>query len=204
MQHKDVVRLLWEEMAKKHKFKWAKKDGANWFSNLAGDVLQFLNVQPKQVFMEQYVTTIVIPTDRTIHVPFEPGVAGDWSLESQEDVLAHECTHIIDAEAEGALAYDLKYLTSPAQRADRETRARQSDVEYMKFRFGVDTNIVGLARQLEFYACSAEVPFVLKSLESMLATVQAGGIVTQSVKDMLAILRKEAPELIALDPYAPR
>ena len=201
MQHKDVVRLLWEEMAKQRNFKWARKKGSNWFSNLAGDVLQALNVQSKQAFDEQYVTTIIIPSDRTIHVPFEPGVAGDWSLESQEDVLAHECTHIDDAIAEGALAYDTQYLLSPARRADKETRARQSDVEYMKFRFGVDANIQGLAQQLEFYACSAEVPFVLKSLESMLDTVRAGGIVTKSVKDMLAILRKEAPELIALDPY---
>ena len=204
MEHVDVVRLLWEEMGKKHEFTWCKKDKDNWFSNLAGSVLEALNVQPKETFMKQYVTTIVVPGSRTIHVPFEPGVAGDWSLESQEDVLAHECTHIVDAQLMGVVGYDFRYLASPAQRAHFETRARQSDLEYSRFRFGQRASAEQLAKQLEFYACAKEVPYVQKSLDSMLLTVDAGGIVTQSVKDMLEILRREAPEFISFDPMAPR
>jgi len=151
--------------------------------------------------MEDYVTTIVIPTDTTIHTPFEPGVATDkWPLESQENVLVHEVTHIIDAKALGSLSFDLQYLLAPARRAGIETHARQSDVEYARCRFGFRANTEGLARQLEFYACAKEVPFVKASLDSVLMTVDAGGIATPSVKQQILILREHAPELIAYDP----
>lgn len=202
MEQSDLVRLLYEELSKKHNVNVVRKDGKNWFSNLAGDVLEILKVQPSVVFREDMVTTITHPLDTTIHTPFEPGVEHPkWSLDNQEEVLSHELTHVFDARSMGSIEYDVKYLLSPARRAYAETLAREADVEYSKFRYGINADIAWLSDTLKLYACSNEVPFVAKSLDSVLTRVKQGGVRSQSVIEMLEIIRREDPSKIAWDPF---
>ncbi|MCU0912960.1 MAG: hypothetical protein MUC88_00180 [Planctomycetes bacterium] len=121
----------------------------------AAALLDTLDIQERDQFMERFVTTV----GRTIYTPFSVGQATPiWTLPEQLRVAVHEHTHVVQGDREGWVVYDTRYLASSSHRAGYEAEAYGSDMEIEWWmsngKFNPYDFALSRARSLKSYACS--------------------------------------------------
>lgn len=101
----------------------------------AAALLDALDIQDKEQFMKDFVTTLF----KTIYIPFEIGVEGPdgrWSLWSQVRVAVHENQHVVQGERDGWALFGARYLSDSSFRAGYEAEAYGCDMEMEFWRLG--------------------------------------------------------------------
>ena len=158
----------------------------------AAVLLDTLNIQDRDQFMQQFVTTLY----RTIYVPFAIGDEGSgWSLWSQIRVAVHEHQHIEQGDRDGWPTFSTRYLTSGSWRASYEAEAYGSDLEmdwwYRRGGFDLSKWIGGRVQSLKSYGCKqVDIDMAENILSIRAKTVRLGGIETQGAQ--LAVSYLEA------------
>lgn len=181
---------------------WVDKR-SDWKQGAVGSILEAVGVQPREMFVMKYITMYPLPTGSILATPYEPGVpTDDYPLEAQLDILPHETTHDLDAAREGRVSYAVEYALRKTGRVHREMRANASTGEWARARGKGKIDAIWLADNMRFYGCANEVSFALTELNSMLETVNAGGVVAGMGGElMIRWALAHYPELIVLNPF---
>lgn len=118
----------------------------------AAALLDVLDIQDKEQFMKDFVTTLY----KTIYTPFKIGIeepASRWSLWSQVRVCVHEHQHVVQGEREGWPTFCSRYLTSSSYRAGYEAEAYGCDLEMEYYKTGQILDIDQRVSMLKDYGC---------------------------------------------------
>ena len=113
--------------------------------------LDLINVQDKEMFLNNFTTTIF----DTVYVPYSVGVAGDYSLWDQITTLVHELVHVTQHDAD-RLGFWLKYLANKTDRAHFEAQAYGADLEMHYWRYGKSYDLKETAGHLKYYGLGQE------------------------------------------------
>ena len=128
-----IVRGLYDHLQRRYGSRLVDRSESKPFQVLA-DLVSLLGIADRESYLRRTVTTI----GHTIYAPFTPGEASPpYDLWTQIVVAAHEHEHIVQAEESGGdLAFILRYLVSPSDRAVFEARAFFSTFELEYWRYG--------------------------------------------------------------------
>lgn len=140
---------------------------------VAAQLLDVLDIQDKEQFMKDFVTTL----GETIYIPFKIGVEdGRWSLWSQVRVCVHEHQHVVQGNRDGWVEFGSKYLTSSSFRASYEAEAFGSDMEMEFWRTGLILDIDQRASVLKSYGCTDGDIEMVKQILNIRAEVVKQGV----------------------------
>lgn len=160
---------------------------------LLGMAQRVIGIDPSQ-----YATTI----GRDILGPAPWGspelVLLGWSPWAQMSTYAHECEHVRQHDAHGAIAHAWDYLTSPARRVQRECEAMVPQMELEIWRRGLVADWWPRVRAeaLRAYLVrEADLAVAERHLRALAPTVRAGGLVSRSGAVAIRWLDEHAPEL---------
>lgn len=141
---------------------------------VAATLLDTLDIQDKDVFMKNFVTTLL----STIYIPFEIGdSSSDWSMWSQIRVCVHEHQHVVQGRREGWSRFGSKYMTSSSFRAGYEAEAYGCDLEMEFWRTGQILDIDQRVSSLKLYGCSDSDIEMAKQILNIRADVVVQGVV---------------------------
>jgi hypothetical protein len=152
--------------------------GDSGLMEVVGTVLDAFNIQNKDQFMNDFVTTL----GKTIYVTFKIGVETPrWPLWNQARVCGHECQHIVQGSREGWATFDSRYVTSPSYRAGYEAECYGVQMEMEWWRLG--------SHRFDPYKFAQEQPLSLKNYGCKEADIEQAiqmltiraGIVSQDV-----------------------
>lgn len=195
----DATVGLWDYMQKEYGSTVVQK-ATSATMHAAASFLSVLNIQSKDQFMKDFVTTL----HRTIYIPFKIGEQNDrWSLWSQMRVCVHEHQHIEQGDREGWATFSLRYVTSSSFRAGFEAECYGCDMEmeFWKSPASWDLNrLIQFAEQraegLRSYGCTEEDIAQAKAMLLIRAgVVSQGAVENRSTKRAIEWLSRQ-PELI--------
>jgi len=168
----ELTKQFYIEACQKFGATIVQKDDSEFMAAIA-TVLNQLNITDRDDFMKRFTTTI----GTKIYVPFDVGIAGDYTLEDQVDVLVHELVHVQQYDANEP-KFVLCYLLNEAARAEYEAQAYSADMEMHYWRTGRIYDIRGRAQLLDNYALEQdEINFAAEYMESIATTIQEGAAV---------------------------
>lgn len=144
----------------------------------AAALLDLLDIQHKDRFMKDFVTTLY----KTIYIPFKIGVEdGRWDLWSQVRVCVHEHQHVVQGEREGWPVFCTRYLTSSSYRAGYEAEAFGCDMEMEFWRTGSILDIAQRCSVLRDYGCTtADIEMAEQMLNIRADVIKQGVIENQA------------------------
>lgn len=160
---------------------------------VAAALLDTLDIQDKETFMKNFVTTL----GATVYIPFQIGMEeGRWPLWGQVRVCVHEHQHILQGRRDGWLAFGSKYLTSSSFRAGYEAEAFGCDLEMEFWRTGQIIDIDQRASVLKSYGCSdADIDMVKQMLTIRAGVVGSGAVETRSAQIAIEWLETNVEEI---------
>jgi hypothetical protein len=172
------VQAFWNHMRHEFGSAWEAKNESK-LMQVAGSLLEALDIQSKETFLKNFVTTI----GKTIYIPFTVGVEqGDegriWPLWNQVRVCVHEHVHVVQGDREGWATFDARYLSSSSYRAGYEAEAYGSEVEMEFWRTGQIMDYVSRLQTLKTgYGCSDDDVAQAVAMVEIRAGVVAQGVV---------------------------
>jgi hypothetical protein len=178
------VESFWESMDEEYNSVTEQKTKSS-FMKVIGWFLDVIGVQNKDLFMEDYATTI----KRTIYVPFHIG-GNEISLIQQVVTCVHEHQHI---EQYNRLKgkYMLGYLFNSRKRALYEAEAYSTNIEIYYWLTGKVLNTAGLANILKEYGCDGgDINAAKKVLDETVANVVKGKYTHKATLIALEELKK--------------
>jgi len=192
------VRDFWLHMQNEFGSSVVQKDESA-VMKAAASLLDVLDIQDKEQFMKDFVTTL----HRTIYIPFIVGVEGSgghWSLWSQIRVCVHENQHVVQSDRDGLPEFAARYLTSSSFRAGYEAEAYGCDLEMEFWRQGANFNPYDFALQraqgLKSYGCSeGDIDQAATMLALRAGVVVQGVVETKSSQVAIEWLENNVPGL---------
>lgn len=178
----ELTKAFWAHMQNEFGSSVEEKNDAA-VMEVAAALLDALNIQDKEHFMKDFVTTL----GKVIYIPFEIGVVGPdsrWQLWNQVRVCVHEHQHVVQGEREGWVTFGSRYLTSSSFRAGYEAEAYGCDLEMEFWRTEDILDIGQRVSMLKDYGCKPE---DIEQAKQML-TIRAG-VVAQGVVENLASVK---------------
>lgn len=160
----DLVKAMWKDAFEEFNAAGKEKGGSDLMV-LVGEFLDMAKIQKREMFMDQFTTTI----GERIYHPFEVGVEDShgYTLWQQTTTLVHELVHV-EQYHRAPVDFVLRYVGSLTDRAHFEAEAFSADLEMHIWRHGQPYNIPGRASVLAFYGCGqAEVDFLAAHLETV-------------------------------------
>lgn len=173
----ELTIAFWAHMQKEFNATVVQKDDAA-IMQVAATLLDALDIQDREQFMKDFVTTL----GRTIYVTFTVGVETPrWPLWLQARVGCHECGHIVQGSREGWATFDARYVTSPSFRAGYEAECYGIEMELEWWRLG--------SNRFDPYRFAQDRPLSLKSYACKEADIEQAqqmlsiraGLVSQDV-----------------------
>ncbi len=189
----EMTQAFWQYMLKEFDAKVEQKDEAA-VMQAAAVLLYALNIQDKDQFLKNFVTTL----HKTIYIPFKIGVDdGRWSLWSQVRVCVHECQHTVQGAREGWVAFDGRYLTSSSWRAGYEAECYGCDMEMEFWRQGKNFDPFVFAKEraqgLKNYGCDdADIDQAAATLAIRASVISQGVVETRAAQVAIPWLEKNA------------
>jgi len=192
----DTVKSFWDYMQQEYSSKIVAKDESA-VMKVAATLLDTLNIQDKEQFMQNFVTTL----HRTIYIPFDLGESHpQWSLWGQIRVCVHEHQHIEQGDRDGWATFSTRYVTSSSFRASYEAEAYGCDMEMEQWRLGSRFDphkyAIDRPRSLKSYGCSSEDIEQARQILSIRAGFVAQNLVeTRASQRAIQWLNQHAPNL---------
>lgn len=160
----EMVKAMYQDAYRKFDASGTDKDDSD-LMDLVGSFLDMIGVQDKDMFTDQFTTTI----GERIYYPYEVGIEGShgYTLWNQVTTLVHELVHVQQYH-KAPINFALRYIGSLTDRAHFESEAYAADLEMHVWRHGAPYNIPGRASVLKFYGCGQEeVDFMTHHLETV-------------------------------------
>jgi len=188
---KEHVVGLWKFMAKKYNFEVVNKRDSG-IMDAIGVFLDTMNIQDKDMFMDNCAVTISTMVKNRVYVPFEIGEADRVSLAGQVKTCAHEAQHVVQHSRDWM--FNAKYLASDTARASYEADAYRANMELEWYLTGRLLSPAGLANNLKAYSIgAADRKIAEKHLLIASKMVKEGYIITGTSKSAIGYLRRCMP-----------
>ena len=187
-----LVRDFWAFMTKRFGTRViAKADAIEM--RAVGAALDAMGVADKRDFMSRFATTV----GRRIYLPFTPGDDNStWDPWEQLRTCAHEHTHVVQFDRDGALRFGYRYLRSDSARAQYEAEARTTELELHFWRFGSIPRLELAVEGLASYSLGkSDIAAALTTLRSNAEAVKRGAVLTKAGRIAIHWLNDHAPEL---------
>jgi len=182
----DTIRRMWDHMAELHQAELIHKPDALEMKIIA-KALDRMGIVEHDAFMQSFATTVGL----RIYLPFEPGDLSARCALAQAKLCAHEFQHVVQLEEEGT-DFMWGYLRSGAYRAIKEGLAYTCNLEVHHWATGELLDCEELAQTLEHYACTeGDIAVCRAILRSAKVTVQDGGILNRSSREVISFLEGE-------------
>lgn len=177
------VRDFWRRMCQAYKTKAVPKSN----SKLMKAVSLFLalcRIQKRKTFMSRFYTTI----GNKIYCPKKLGSGNHAELVTQICVCVHEHTHVLQ-ERKDKWRYKFRYMRSTAKRAVYEAEGYRASMEMHHWLTGRIIPIDQVMNSLKSYGLKKrDFQTVEKYLKSSMRTIDAGGIISPTVKKAISII----------------
>jgi hypothetical protein len=152
-----------------------KNKADSQFMTLVGSLLDAIGVVDKEVFLQNFTTTV----GTVIYAPFTVGVGDSAALWGQVTTLVHELVHVTQFKHAPA-EFMLKYLCDKSARATYEAEAYSAGLELYIWN-GEPVDVAALSQSLLSYGLGQNyAEFMAKYLEIRVDVYQQGGEINET------------------------